>query len=229
MSSACCNFDGTPIAGLCSASSPPPPLSPALANSTTYCDPQTNPLCESISSSQLTTSIIFSVVCGTLCMLAFMAVRKPLRHIYHKRATQISDLVFRPPPLKLDGLQILWSYLHPVFACTDADLLKTAGLDALMLSRLLALGLQVLLPTSALGCAVRERLPPAACARAACTGAAPACVGRAPGAPTRMLRGVHGTANSSLSMRGGIPRVRCSLCTCPNLLWTPPRQTRGAA
>ena len=195
-----------------------------------------------------------------MTLIIWVCVRRPLRHIYNKRcvvrrmhpaaplrhawqklvtsiplpplrsATQISDLLARPPPLLLQGTHVLWSCeatapgmppilhalrtvpntaqhvpapsppptaapalplpwtpdLYPVFTLTDADLLRTAGLDALMLSRLISLGIQILWPTAALASAVREtarrrqRVPlPALALHAAIVGAGPT---RAPSA-----------------------------------------------
>lgn len=45
---------------------------------------------------------------------------------------QISDLLFRPPPLKFGGLNKVWSFLFPVFNLSDGDLFKTGGLDSLV-------------------------------------------------------------------------------------------------
>lgn len=38
----------------------------------------------------------------------------------------------RPPPLKLGGHHQIWSWLIPVFTLPDGDLLRVAGLDALV-------------------------------------------------------------------------------------------------
>ncbi len=41
--------------------------------------------------------------------------------------------------------------MYPVFTVTDADLARTAGLDALMLLRVLVLGMQLFAPVAFLG------------------------------------------------------------------------------
>ena len=39
-------------------------------------------------------------------MIIWVIVRRPLRHIYLKRATQLTDILYRPPPVKLAGAQV---------------------------------------------------------------------------------------------------------------------------
>lgn len=106
-----------------------------------------------VSTSDLVTSIWVSAAVGALLLLLWAAVRGPLRSIYTKRA-QLPDLAWRPPPLKLLGLHRLWSYLGPVFTVSDGELLRSAGLDALVLTRCLVLGLHLFLPLAVLGCTV---------------------------------------------------------------------------
>ncbi|MEW5317393.1 MAG: hypothetical protein WDW38_008692 [Sanguina aurantia] len=48
----------------------------------------------------------------------------------------------------------IWSWLVPLVMTRDADIIKTAGLDALMVLRMHSMGLQLFLPWSVLGCAV---------------------------------------------------------------------------
>lgn len=61
-------------------------------------------------------SILYSLASGLLCL----------------SLQQISDLLFRPPPLRFDGLNKIWSFLFPVFNLSDGDLFKTGGLDSLV-------------------------------------------------------------------------------------------------
>ncbi|EIE23622.1 hypothetical protein COCSUDRAFT_63149 [Coccomyxa subellipsoidea C-169] len=48
----------------------------------------------------------------------------------------------KPPSLPEGGFQQLWSWLYPVFTTSDADLVRTAGLDSLMLIWTASLGIQ---------------------------------------------------------------------------------------
>ncbi|KAL4515842.1 hypothetical protein Ndes2526A_g00545 [Nannochloris sp. 'desiccata'] len=135
-----------------------PPAPTSAANCTD--DSIEGGLCyQIIPSSQLVTSLLFSLVGGVLCLIAFAFLRghKTWRPIYHKRATQISDLLCRPAPLRLTlngGLQRLWSYLTPALTFSDAELLATAGLDTLILIRFIQMGIQMFLPLAVIGCAV---------------------------------------------------------------------------
>ncbi|EFN57874.1 hypothetical protein CHLNCDRAFT_57000 [Chlorella variabilis] len=127
------------------AAAPPPPLPPPPPPSLTA---------ETLTSRQLAAAAVASAVGGAFFLALWAFVRGPLRHIYQKR-TQITDLHARPPPMRVRGLlHRCLGFLAPVFLLTDAELLQTAGLDALMLCRFLALGLQVFVPISALCCAV---------------------------------------------------------------------------
>ena len=107
-------------------------------------------------SSQLITSIWLSAIGGLLCLIGFVYLRgsPTWRNILHKRATQIPELLFRPPPLRLTGLYRIWSWLIPVFTLSDADLITTAGLDPLMLIRFIQLGIQMFLPFTFVGASV---------------------------------------------------------------------------
>lgn len=109
-----------------------------------------------ISTSQLTTSLWLSAAAGGLILLIFIYIRgtRTWRPVLHKRATQICDLLYRPPPLGLSGWSRIWSWLSPVFLLSDEDLLLTAGLDALTLVRFLQMGMHVYLMSTIIGCAV---------------------------------------------------------------------------
>jgi len=134
---------------------PPPPIS--------SCEPgqvDLGDLCyEIVSSSQLKNSLWLSAIGGVICLMVFALVRgnRTWKPIYHKRATQISDLLCRPAPLRLTlrgGLQRLWSYLTPALTFSDAELLATAGLDTLILIRFIQMGIQMFTFTTIVGCAV---------------------------------------------------------------------------
>ena len=107
-----------------------------------------------ISSSQLTTSLWLSAAGGGLCILVFMLIRGTAtwKPILHKRATQIAELISRPPPLLLTSWwHRTWSWLIPIFTLSDVDLLTTAGVDALMLVRFLMLGMQIFFLAAIIG------------------------------------------------------------------------------
>jgi Late exocytosis, associated with Golgi transport len=135
-----------------------PPAPPATLNCTD--DSVEGGLCyQIVPSSQLKTSLWVSFIGGVLCLIAFAFLRghKTWKPIYHKRATQISDLLCRPAPLLLGfggGLQRIWSYLTPALTMSDTELLATAGLDTLILIRFIQMGIQMFFPSAIIGCAV---------------------------------------------------------------------------
>ena len=59
-----------------------------------------------------------------------------------------------PPPLATRGVRACLAWLTPVFTVSDADLVRTAGLDALMVHRALGYGVLWLVPYAALCCAI---------------------------------------------------------------------------
>lgn len=69
---------------------------------------------------------------GTFC---WAIISRLSRSIPPPCAQQIADLPARPPPLRLRGwLQRCLGYLGPVLLVSDAELMQTAGLDALVRS-----------------------------------------------------------------------------------------------
>ena len=102
-----------------------------------------------IDTSQLITSIWLSAAGGLAILLLFAILRNnsTWRSIYHKRATQISDLVRRPWPfLNRTLVDRCFSFLYPIFATNDAGLFLSAGIDSLMIVRTNLLGVQLFAP-----------------------------------------------------------------------------------
>jgi len=102
-----------------------------------------------IDTSQLITSIWLSAAGGLAILLLFAVLRNKStwRSIYHKRATQISDLVRRPWPfLNRTLVDRCFSFLYPIFATNDAGLFLSAGIDSLMIVRTNLLGVQLFAP-----------------------------------------------------------------------------------
>ena len=64
---------------------------------------------------------------------------------------QVSPSVSQKPPLLPEGVNALWAWLWATFAVSDAELLQTAGLDALMMVKMQTLGVQLLLPIALVG------------------------------------------------------------------------------
>lgn len=130
----------------------PPPASPALSPSPT--PEEALFAAEVVTSEEVITSIFVSLISGFIFLALWAFFRKPLWRIYEKRV-QLPDVRARPPPLRRSGLlhQCL-GFLTPVFLLSDGELVQTAGLDALVLTRFLVLGVHIFVPVAALCCAV---------------------------------------------------------------------------
>lgn len=130
----------------------PAPESPALSPSPTPEDALL--AAEVVTSEEVITSVFVSLVTGFIFLALWAFFRKPLRQIYEKRV-QLPDLRARPPPLRRSGLlQRCFGFLTPVFLLSDGELVQSAGLDALVLTRFLVLGVHIFVPVAAVCCAV---------------------------------------------------------------------------
>ncbi|KAL4437833.1 hypothetical protein ABPG77_005745 [Micractinium sp. CCAP 211/92] len=130
----------------------PAPQPPALSPSPT--PEEALFAAEVVTSEEVITSVFVSLVTGFIFLALWVFFRKPLRGIYEKRV-QLPDLRARPPPLRRSGLlQRCVGFLTPVFLLSDGELVQTAGLDALVLTRFLVLGVHIFVPVAALSCAV---------------------------------------------------------------------------
>ena len=102
-----------------------------------------------VNTKQLVTSIWLSAAGGVAVMVLFAVLRnnKCWRDIYHKRATQITDLIRRPWPF-LNGnlMDRCWSFLYVIFATPDSSIFLSAGIDSLMIVRTNLLGVQLFTP-----------------------------------------------------------------------------------
>jgi len=69
-------------------------------------------------------------VLGLACYFGFVLFRSRFG-IYYKRLL-IKGLASPPPVMRLGGWAQLYSWLVPVFTVSDAELLRSCGLDALV-------------------------------------------------------------------------------------------------
>jgi len=98
-------------------------------------------------------SLYTSSVLGFLCVLGFILLRPHVR--FYEARRYIRGVSVRPPPLSHRGaLARAASWLVPVFSVPDAELVRSAGLDALMVHRTLSFGLLFFSPLAVVGCAV---------------------------------------------------------------------------
>ena len=90
---------------------------------------------------------------GFLCVLGFILLRPHIK--FYEARRHIRGILVRPPPLSHRGVVArAASWLVPVFSISDAELVRSAGLDALMVHRTLSYGLLFFGPTAVVGCAV---------------------------------------------------------------------------
>ena len=89
--------------------------------------------------------------CFAFSLVLFLSHTFGRREIYHKRATQIHDLIWRPYPfLNRRLVDRCWSFLYPIFAMPDSAIFLSAGIDSLMIVRINLLGIQVFGPLTVL-------------------------------------------------------------------------------
>ncbi|GLC35512.1 hypothetical protein PLESTB_000199500 [Pleodorina starrii] len=98
-----------------------------------------------VSDNQLKTSALLNFILGAASLLAFLAVRGTLKSVgaVYQRRRELADLFLQPPQLLLGGLQQAWSWITTVMCMSDADIVRTAGFDALLLNRTILMGLQI--------------------------------------------------------------------------------------
>ncbi|KAK9822983.1 hypothetical protein WJX81_000456 [Elliptochloris bilobata] len=111
-------------------------------------------LCQSkpVNDNQIYSNMYYSAAVGALCVLGFIIFRSKVA-MYQCRL-HLPDVLIKPPPVRLDGLHVLWSWLVPVFCVSDTELVHTAGLDALIFHRACAFGVIFFLPVTVLASAL---------------------------------------------------------------------------
>jgi hypothetical protein len=91
---------------------------------------------------------------GILLYFAFVLWRGTFTIYSSRLISGAVPLGRRPPLMRLGGHHQLWSWLVPVFSVSDGELLRKAGLDALVAQRILGFCVAALLPPAVLGTAV---------------------------------------------------------------------------
>ena len=130
----------------------PPPAPPFLQfpDQDTFvssCATSSSPICynTSISGANIVTNLWFSTVLGLLCYLGFVAFRTKFR-LYQARL-HMPTVTHKPPKLLLSAWHHRWwSWVVPVFRVSDEELLKSAGMDALIAVKILYFGIMCFLP-----------------------------------------------------------------------------------
>jgi hypothetical protein len=98
------------------------------------------------------TAIVIDAILGWLCWVGFVLWRG-FFPVYRGREI-LPGVRYRPPALSLKGIGRYWNWMWPSFGVTDAEFLKSAGLDALVAVRILSYGLALFLPVGALAIAI---------------------------------------------------------------------------
>ncbi len=144
--------NGTALNGTQLPSEPPPGPPPFLQfpDQDTFvssCATSSSPICynTSISGENIVTNLWFSAVLGLLCYLGFVAFRTKFR-LYQARL-HMPTVTHKPPKLRLSAWHHRWwSWVIPVFRVSDEELLKSAGMDALIAVKILYFGILCFLP-----------------------------------------------------------------------------------
>ncbi|KAG2426751.1 hypothetical protein HXX76_012808 [Chlamydomonas incerta] len=96
------------------------------------------------------------MVWGGLCMLGFMVLRGWLKGpgAVFQRRQELQDLFMRPPLMFVGTIRQIWNWAKPLLSVSDADIIRSAGFDALVLTRVLQIGLQMFTFMAIFGVAV---------------------------------------------------------------------------
>lgn len=144
--------NGTALNGTQAPSEAPPAPPPFLQfpDQDTFvssCATSSSPICynTSISGENIVTNLWFSAVLGLLCYLSFVAFRTKFR-LYQARL-HMPTVIHKPPKLLMSAWHHRWwSWVVPVFRVSDEELLKSAGMDALIAVKILYFGILCFLP-----------------------------------------------------------------------------------
>ena len=66
------------------------------------------------------------------------------------------SVTIHPPKLPSKGFRKYWAWAYYAVTIPDSDLLMSCGLDALVLTRLPLIGIQIFLPMAILNLVIRE-------------------------------------------------------------------------
>ncbi|KAG2433320.1 hypothetical protein HXX76_008386 [Chlamydomonas incerta] len=128
-----------------SAPSPPPPSPVALVDEHYY-----------VNDIQVLDSLFINLVWGSICLLLFVAFRGWLKGpggVFQRRH-ELQDLFMRPPRMLVHTVRQMWNWVMPMLAISDADIIRSNGFDALIMTRILLIGLQMMTLMTVLGVGV---------------------------------------------------------------------------
>ncbi|KAG2449389.1 hypothetical protein HYH02_005539 [Chlamydomonas schloesseri] len=125
--------------------SPPPPSPVALVNKHYY-----------VNDIQVVDSLFINLLWGAICLILFVAFRGWLKGpggVFQRRH-ELQDLFMRPPRMLLHTVRQTWNWIMPMLAISDADMIRSNGFDALIMTRVLLIGLQMMSLMTLLGVGV---------------------------------------------------------------------------
>eukprot|EP00198_Chlamydomonas_reinhardtii_P010247 XP_001699584.1 ERD4-related membrane protein [Chlamydomonas reinhardtii] len=72
-------------------------------------------------------------------------LRRPPARTSHcnSKPQELQDLFMRPPLMFVGTIKQIWNWFSPLLSVSDADIIRSAGYDALVLTRVLQIGLQM--------------------------------------------------------------------------------------
>lgn len=105
-----------------------------------------------VSGQNIVTSLIVDLVIGALCYAGFVLFRNKFP-VYSARLSS-AGVSRRPPQMRYGSHWQLWSWLVPTWGVSDYEFLATSGFDALVSTRVVALGTAVFVPLTILGVGV---------------------------------------------------------------------------
>eukprot|EP00879_Flechtneria_rotunda_P017163 GHRR01017975.1.p1 GENE.GHRR01017975.1~~GHRR01017975.1.p1 ORF type:complete len:523 (+),score=135.69 GHRR01017975.1:795-2363(+) len=107
-----------------------------------------------VTDSQLTTSLWLNALLGSLCLIAFCILQRSV-FPKHYRYRQVSDSVtVKPRFLPTKGWSSLWAWLPNALFTPNQEIMRSAGMDAIVMIKALETGMQLFAPPALIGCAV---------------------------------------------------------------------------
>jgi hypothetical protein len=98
-----------------------------------------------VTDSQIVGGLITNAALGAACLAGFAALRGAVP--FYTARLRLASVLVRPPPQPgLGSLRQAWEWVGPTLATPDADLARSAGLDALVTHRVLTFGVLFFFP-----------------------------------------------------------------------------------
>ncbi|KAL6745977.1 late exocytosis, associated with Golgi transport-domain-containing protein [Haematococcus lacustris] len=102
-----------------------------------------------VTDQNIRSSLIIDVCLGGALILLFSVLQRS-SVLYRFRLVSPS-VTHKPPPLPTGGLRSIIGWVACTYRTSDLELLKSCGLDALMMVKVSALGVQLFLPATLIG------------------------------------------------------------------------------